>query len=40
LTPNGSYAKACRQAGDLLYRAGNAEAADEACRQSAISASA
>jgi DNA phosphorothioation-associated putative methyltransferase len=32
----GSYTKACRQADDLLFRAGNAEAVDEACRQSAI----
>jgi DNA phosphorothioation-associated putative methyltransferase len=32
----GSYTKACRQADDLLFRAGNAKAIDEACRQSAI----
>jgi DNA phosphorothioation-associated putative methyltransferase len=32
----GSYTKACRQADDLLFRAGNAEAVDEACRQSKI----
>ena len=28
--------KACRQADDLLFRAGNAEAVDEACRRSAV----
>ena len=32
----GSYTKACRQADDLLFRAGNAEAVDEACRQSPV----
>ncbi len=32
----GSYAKACRQADDLLFRAGNAEAIDEVCRQSRV----
>ncbi len=32
----GSYAKACRQADDLLFRAGQAEAVDLACRQSYI----
>jgi len=32
----GSYAKACRQADDLLFRAGNAEAVDETCRQSPV----
>jgi len=32
----GGYTKACRQADDLLYRAGDAEAVDEACRQSSI----
>jgi DNA phosphorothioation-associated putative methyltransferase len=32
----GSYTKACRQADDLLFRAGNAEAVDEACRHSSI----
>src|SRR3954452_20839011 len=32
----GSYAKACRQADDLLFRAGNAEAVDEACRRSEV----
>jgi DNA phosphorothioation-associated putative methyltransferase len=32
----GSYTKACRQADDLLFRAGNAEALDEACQQAAV----
>jgi len=32
----GSYSSACRVADDLLFRAGSAEAVDEACRQSAI----
>ncbi len=32
----GSYTKACRQADDLLFHAGDAEAVDEACRQSAV----
>jgi DNA phosphorothioation-associated putative methyltransferase len=32
----GSYTKACRQADDLLFRSGNAEAVDEACRQSTV----
>jgi DNA phosphorothioation-associated putative methyltransferase len=32
----GSYSKACREADDLLYRAGNAEAVDAASRQSSI----
>jgi DNA phosphorothioation-associated putative methyltransferase len=32
----GSYTKACRQADDLLFGAGNANAVDEACRQSKI----
>jgi DNA phosphorothioation-associated putative methyltransferase len=29
----GSYTKACRQADDLLFRSGNAEAVDEACKR-------
>ena len=32
----GSYANACRLADDLLFRAGSAEAVDEACRRSAV----
>jgi DNA phosphorothioation-associated putative methyltransferase len=32
----GRYTKACRQADDLLFRSGNAEAVDEACRQSQV----
>jgi len=32
----GTYTKACCQADDLLFRAGSAEAVDEACRQSSI----
>jgi DNA phosphorothioation-associated putative methyltransferase len=32
----GTYTKACRQADDLLFRAGNAEAVDEACRRSRV----
>ena len=32
----GSYTKACRGADDLLFRAGNAQAHDEACRQSRV----
>jgi DNA phosphorothioation-associated putative methyltransferase len=32
----GSYSGACRQADDLLFRAGNAQAVDEACRQSRV----
>jgi DNA phosphorothioation-associated putative methyltransferase len=32
----GSYTKACRQADDLLFRSGNAEAVDEACKQSQV----
>ncbi len=30
----GNYSNACRQADDLLFRAGSAEAVDEACRRS------
>ncbi len=32
----GSYSAACRQADDLLFRAGSAEAVDGACRQSTV----
>ena len=32
----GTYAKACRQADELLFRAGDASAVDEACRGSPI----
>jgi hypothetical protein len=32
----GTYAKACRQADDLLFRAGDASAIDEACRSSPV----
>jgi DNA phosphorothioation-associated putative methyltransferase len=32
----GSYTRACRQADNLLFRAGNADAVDDACRQSPI----
>lgn len=32
----GNYTKACRQADDLLFRAGNADAIDEACRRSPV----
>ncbi len=32
----GNYTKACRQADDLLFRAGNADAIDEACRRSSV----
>ena len=32
----GSFTEACRQADDLLFRAGHAEAVNEACRQSPI----
>src|ERR1700676_2087604 len=32
----GTYAKACRQADELLFRAGDASAIDEACRGSPI----
>jgi DNA phosphorothioation-associated putative methyltransferase len=32
----GRYSSACRQADDLLFRAGNAEAIDEACRRSKV----
>jgi DNA phosphorothioation-associated putative methyltransferase len=32
----GSYATACRLAGDRLFRAGDAEAVDDACRHSAV----
>jgi len=28
--------KACRQADDLLFRSGNAEAVDEACKRAAV----
>ena len=32
----GSYSNACRPADDLLFRAGSAEAVDEACRKSSV----
>jgi DNA phosphorothioation-associated putative methyltransferase len=32
----GSYTKACRQADELLYGSGNAEAVDEACRRATV----
>ncbi len=32
----GSYADGCRRADDLLFRAGDADAVDEACRRSAV----
>jgi DNA phosphorothioation-associated putative methyltransferase len=32
----GSYTKACRQADELLFRSGNAEAVDAACKRSAV----
>jgi DNA phosphorothioation-associated putative methyltransferase len=32
----GTYAKACRQADDLLFRAGDVGAVDEACRRSPV----
>jgi DNA phosphorothioation-associated putative methyltransferase len=32
----GTYSKACRQADELLFRAGHAEAIDEACRRSPV----
>jgi DNA phosphorothioation-associated putative methyltransferase len=32
----GNYSNACRLADDLLFRAGSAEAVDEACRRSAV----
>jgi hypothetical protein len=32
----GSYSNACRLADDLLFRAGSAEAVDDACRRSAV----
>ncbi len=32
----GSYATGCRRADDLLFRAGDAEAVDDACRRSAV----
>ena len=32
----GSYADGCRRADDLLFRAGDAEAVDDACRRSAV----
>jgi DNA phosphorothioation-associated putative methyltransferase len=32
----GTYAKACRQADDLLFQAGDASAIDEACRRSPV----
>jgi DNA phosphorothioation-associated putative methyltransferase len=32
----GAYTKACRQADDLLFRAGNAAAIDEACQRSPV----
>ncbi len=30
------FTKACRKAGDLLFRSGNAEPADEACRRATV----
>jgi DNA phosphorothioation-associated putative methyltransferase len=32
----GTYSKACRQADDLLFRAGDAAAIDEACKRSTV----
>ena len=32
----GSYTKGCRQANDLLFRAGNARTVDEACRRATV----
>jgi DNA phosphorothioation-associated putative methyltransferase len=32
----GSYTRACRQADDLLFRSGDAEAVDEACRRATV----
>ncbi len=32
----GSYADGCRRADDLLFRAGDADAVDDACRRSAV----
>ena len=32
----GSYANACRRADDLLFKAGDAEAVDDACRRSVV----
>ena len=32
----GSYANGCRRADDLLFRAGDAEAVDDACRRSPV----
>src|SRR5207248_7107554 len=32
----GTYARACRQADDLLFKAGNAEAIDAACQRSPV----
>jgi len=32
----GNYTKACRQADDLLFRSGNAEAVDEACKRATV----
>ena len=36
IAPFGSYANACRLADDQLFRAGDAEAVDDACRHSAV----
>jgi DNA phosphorothioation-associated putative methyltransferase len=32
----GNYTKACRQADDLLFRSGNVEAVDEACKRATV----
>lgn len=32
----GTYTRACREADEVLFRAGNADAIDEACRQSPV----
>ncbi len=32
----GSYATGCRRADDLLFRAGDADAVDDACRRSPV----
>jgi DNA phosphorothioation-associated putative methyltransferase len=32
----GNYTKACRQADDLLFRSGNSEAVDEACKRATV----
>ena len=32
----GTYSKSCRQTGDPLFRSGNAEAVDEACKRATV----